>query len=310
MAFNTPHRPRKGRKIKVSIMMTSYHEKELGKAVNAILDQWKESYELLIVSPDKEGKNIAEKETKKNRQVRWIKDKGLGKSAAVNHALPQAQGKILVLTDGDVMLFPQAIHEIIKTFDDKKIGCVSGRVISANPRTTMLGYWSHLLADAGAHQIRMELSQQEKFLECTGYLFAFRKGIISKIPLDVAEDTIIPYVCYQKGYKIRYAPKAKVLVKNPTTFKDWLKQRKRTAKAHETLNKYVNTKDIPRVKTFTNELKKGWLLALAYPRTLREIWWTLLLFGARLLMWILVCYETRIIKQSYKDKWERVESAR
>ena len=70
-------------------------------------------------------------------------------------------------------------------FNDKKIGIVSGRPVSDDDKNTMMGYWAHLLLDAGAHNIRKKLFSERKFLECTGYLFAFRKGIIDKIPLEV-----------------------------------------------------------------------------------------------------------------------------
>lgn len=294
----------------VSIMMTSFHEPHLAQAVRAIITQKiKKSYELVIVSPDQEAKNIAQHHDKKEQRVRWIKDEGKGKAAAINDALKEMKGKIIVFTDGDVTLLPDAVGEIIKPFENSKVGCVSGRVISANAKDTMLGYWSHLLADAGAHEIRKR-GTEKKFLECTGYLFACRNYVIKEIPIDVAEDTIIPYLFKKKGYDIIYAEHAQVLVKNPTTWNDWLKQRVRTAKAHETLQKYVDTKEIPRVKSFTNEIMEGFFLAWSYPRTIREYGWTMILMLARLYMWLRVFYETRIVRKNYSDKWQRIATAR
>lgn len=242
--------------------------------------------------------------------MRLIQDKGRGKSAAINEVLPSLRGEIVMFTDGDVVILPQAVNELVKQFKDPKIGCVAGRVVSANPRTTMLGFWSHLLADAGAHRIRKEASGKGEFVECSGYLFAFRNNLIKAIPTDVAEDTIIPYFIREKGYRIGYAPNARVLVKNPTTISDWIKQRKRTAKSHETLQKYVDTKKIPRVKTFANEVRKGICWALSYPKTMKEYYWTLLLFLARLSMWVQVMYETKVKGKQYADRWERIRSAR
>ena len=169
----------------------------------------------------------------------------------------------------------------------------------------MLGYWSHLLADVGAHRIRKQLHDQNKFLECTGYLFAFRNGFVKEIPLDVAEDSIIPFYFYKKGYRIAYAEDAIVYVKNPTTFKDWLKQRKRTAGAHEKLTNYEP--NLPKVKSFTNEVIKGGLIVWSYPNNVKEFFWTGTLMFARLYMWFNLFYDSKFRKKKYKDGWDRVE---
>ncbi len=294
----------------ISIMMTSHHEPHLAAAIQAIITQEiKAAYEIVIVSPDKEAEDLTHMYAQRGYPVHWIKDQGKGKAAAINDALKEMKGKIIVFTDGDVTLLPHAINEIIRPFENSKVGCVSGRVISANAKNTMLGYWSHLLADAGAHEIRKRESEK-KFLECTGYLFACRNHVIKEIPVDVAEDTIIPYMFRKKEYDIAYAEHAQVLVKNPTTWDDWLKQRVRTAKAHETLKKYVDIKEIPRVKSFTNEMIEGFFLAWSYPHTIKEYGWTALLMVARLYMWIRVFYETRILRSQYNDKWTRIATAR
>jgi len=141
-------------------------------------------------------------------------------------------------------------------------------------------------------------------------LFAFKNKVIGNIPLDVAEDAIIPYIFYEKGYNIKYAPNAMVYVKNPTNWKDWIEQKKRAAKAHENIHKYADTKRIPRVKTFYNEVIKGSIWALMYPRSLREFYWTVLLFFTRLYMWIWVMVDTKIKRDHYKDAWKRIETAR
>ena len=172
----------------------------------------------------------------------------------------------------------------------------------------MLGYWSHLLFDAGAHKIRQEIDRQKGMIECSGYLFAFRNNITKNIPLNVAEDSIIPYLTMKKGYLVRYAENAKVYVKNPTTLSDFIKQKVRTAKAHETLEDYAPF--FPKVKSFTNEVKKGTFAAIAYSRNSKEFLWTLLLFPIRLYIWIKTKWEDKIMKERYGDGWERIESTK
>jgi cellulose synthase/poly-beta-1,6-N-acetylglucosamine synthase-like glycosyltransferase len=300
---------RRNTKPEVSIIITSFRESHLPQALRAIEHQRLSSYEVLVVSPDPEAAQLVKAYQRQKKPYQYVVDPGHGKSAALNLTFPKAKGDILILTDGDVSVDHHALKEILKPFDNPRVGCVAGRVISINNKNSMLGYWSHLLADAGAHRIRKEGAKQG-FLECSGYLFAFRNHLIKKIPTDVAEDSLIPYIFKQKGFDIAYAERSRVLVKNPTAFNDWLSQRKRTAKAHETLEKYVDTKNIPRVKTFSNEIQKGLLWSLHYPQTVKEFYWTLLLFLARSYMWFCVLYETKIGKKHYTDKWERIKTAR
>ena len=291
----------------ISIIVTAFSEPNIDRAIKAIVEQEiPEDYELIVAAPDEATKNLVEKFSEKYSQIKYFKDPGKGKSFALNLLFKQAKGNILVFTDGDVYLEKSAINEIAKQFEDPKVGVATGRVISANPKDDMFGYWSHLLCDAGAHSIRQELHAQEKFLECTGYLLAFRAGVVNEIPLDVAEDSMIPYYFYKKGYKISYAPSAVVYVKWPTNFMDWVKQKTRTAKAHETLTNYAP--DFPRVKSFSNEVLKGWYRALSYPKNAKEFGWTLALFFARSYLWLNVFADTKLKKKNYSDAWERVES--
>ena len=286
----------------ISIIITSFNEPNLERAIKSVLDQ-KINYKhkIIIVAPDKE----AEKLTKKYK-IKYFKDPGKGKSYALNLLLKKLKSDILILTDGDVYLANNSINNIMELFKDQVIGVVSGRPVPEESKNYKWGYFANLLF-YGAHRIRKKLFLQGKFLECSGYLFAFR-NIIKEFPLDVAEDTIIPYIFSHKGYKIGYSEKALVYVKNPTNFKDWIKQKKRTAKGHETLKKYYP--NFPRVKSFSNEIKYGFFWALGYPTTIRQMYWTILLIFYRLYLWIITLTEAKLLKKDYKDAWERVNSTK
>lgn len=293
----------------ISIVITSFNEPEVKKAIEAVLrNNIKDKYELIVAAPDKETEDLVKELSKKNKRIKYFKDPGKGKSFALNVIFKLLKGDIWIFTDGDIFIDDNAINELVKVFEDKNVGCATGRPISTNPKNNMLGFWSHLLYDAGAHKIRKELNEKGQFLECSGYLFAFRNNITKNIPLNVAEDTIIPYLTMKKGYKIRYAEKALVYVKNPTTIREFINQRKRTAKAHETLEDYAPF--FPKVKSFRNEIIKGTIPALKYPKTIKEYIWTLTLFITRLYIWIIVKWEDRIIKKRYNDGWERIESTK
>ena len=292
----------------IHIVITSYGEvNALAKAIQSFLDQnTKEKFEIIVSDPFPETKWMIEE---KFPNVIYEEDMDEGKSSALNYLFNKYGSKntkdIFILTDGDVYVSNNTVNEILKKFENEKIGCVSGRPVSINSKDNVYGYWSHFLNDVGAHKIsRKKRYEKNKFIETTGYLFAFRKGIIKKIPLDVAEDTIIPYYFYKKKYKIAYAENAKVYVKWPTNMNDWLKQKKRAADAHTKLTKYAP--DFPKVKSLFGETFGG-LSNLndifSYPKNIKEFIWTLELFPARLYMWLSLHKDLLTKKREYKDGW-------
>lgn len=193
--------------------------------------------------------------------------------------LPGSEKDIFIFTDGDVFVSDNSVSEILKAFQNPEIGCITGKPVPIDKKDNIYGYWSHLLF-SGIDKVRKKLSEEESFFECSGYLFAIRKSIINSFPVDVSEDSVIPYLIWKKGYKIKYLPNAEVYVKNPDNLEDWEKQKIRNVKGHENLSKLFP--DMPRTKSFWNEIKYGFFHSLYYPNNLKELYWTLKLFNARM----------------------------
>ncbi|MBS3080618.1 glycosyltransferase [Candidatus Pacearchaeota archaeon] len=291
----------------ISIVITTFNEPQtIGKAIESIVKQKiKESYELLVVCPDKPTIKVIESYAKKYPQVKHVMDDGKGKSYAINLLLKELIGRIIILTDGDVYVSENSINHIIEVFKDEKVGCVSGRPVSIEDKNTMLGYWSHLLCDS-AHYLRLERNKKNDFLECSGYFWAFRNNIIESFPLDVAEDSVIPCMFWKKRYKIKYSPNSIVYVSYPKNFQDFIKQKKRTIKSHEKIHKYIEKR--PKMKTFSSESLGIWYVLL-YPSTIKEFFYTLIVIPVRAYLWF-IAYKEYILKKEYNDAWERVESTK
>lgn len=293
---------------KVTLLITAYKEPNIQRAIESALNQTYSDYNILVSAPDEETLEITKKYIKENKKISIIKDPGKGKSFSINYVLPKIKTDILILTDGDVYLSNNAVEEISNLFSDQEIGCVSGRPVPQESKKTKFGYFANFLFDA-AHRIRKDAFNSNSFIECSGYLFAFRKNKIKKFPVDVAEDTILPYIFWQKGYGIGYAEKAKVYVKNPDNWRDWIKQKIRTHKSHTKLDCYVDTITTRKIKTFKTEAKGiSWLFW--YPSNLKQDFWKIQLIFARFYTWIKYFLDTTFFKKHYTDAWERVESTK
>ena len=289
----------------ISIIITAYKEAStIGKAIGAILQNKLQDYEILILSPDDETLNAAKKYAEKFKQIRLIKDKGKGKPAALNLAFEKAKGDILVLTDGDVYVDRNALPPLIEKFK-QGIGAVTGRPIPVNDRKKMLGYWGHLLFYV-AHKRREKALQIKKRIFCSGYLYAFRKGIFGKIPEEtLSEDGYISHLIYEEGCKIDYSPESTVYVKYPLTFKDWVIQKKRSVGGYNQIMIWIGKE----IRSFKKE-SLGIFDVLRYPQNIREFFYTLALLFARLYLWLLIFIDINIKKKELKKIWLRVDSTK
>jgi len=292
----------------IDIIITSYNEpKATLIAVNAFLSQKINSdFRITVCDPFPEVEEFLKKNVK-DKRFNFFLDPGDGKSVALNILINELNSKnnsdIFIFTDGDVHVSENSVNEIFEEFKDEETGCVTGKPVSLDDRKIKLGYWSHLLFD-GINKVRKKLSDEKRFFECSGYLFAIRKGVIEEFPIDASEDSIIPHLFWKKGYKIKYSQMAEVYVKNPTNWKDWKTQKKRNIKGHENLKKI--SPNIKRTKSFFNEVKHGFFYALFYSRNVKEFFWTINLFLARFLIYIQAFKELRK-KEVYSDGWRETE---
>lgn len=296
--------------MKLSILIVGYkEERTIGAAIEAFLHQdLSAPYEMLLVAPDAPTLSVMQSYARKHRHIRVLRDHGQGKPSALNLLFEQARGDILILSDGDVAVAPGAVAELLKPFIHSEIGAVCGRPVSVNSRSIMLGYFSHLLTDVGAHHTRLAYRKKKKFIVCSGYLFAMRNFNI-RIPSDsLSDDAIISHMIAERGYTIAYAPNALVYVKFPTTLSDWFLQKRRSAGGYEQLKQYFP--GVKRMRSLKEEVLEGFYKPFLYPRCMREFFWTLLLYPLRLFLWLCIFYDIYFKKRSFRQTWRRVLSTK
>jgi len=290
----------------ISIIITAFKEpRTIGKAIEAFAKQKYPGSEIIVTAPDEETLNEARKLKKKYKNMVLVKDKGNGKSAAMNLAVKKAKGNILVFSDGDIHVSSDSLKNLIEQFSDEKIGAVSGRPISINKKDNKYGFWSYMLVDI-AHRRRALAAIKGKRFFCSGYLFAIRKKLLPKLPEGLlSEDGYISHKVYSSGFKIGYAPKAEAYITYPDNFSDWIKQKKRSAGGYNQINKMIGVS----MRSFTSE-SFGALGFLKYPGNLKETWWLIQLFIARVYLWIKIYIDINIKKKKREELWVRVESTK
>ena len=113
----------------IDVIITSFKEpKTIGKAIEGFLNQdIKERYNIWVVATDSETLDVA----RRYKGVKIFVDPGKGKSYALHQILPKLKGEVIVLSDGDVFIKDNTLKYLIEPFEDKKVGCVTGRPVSA-----------------------------------------------------------------------------------------------------------------------------------------------------------------------------------
>jgi biofilm PGA synthesis N-glycosyltransferase PgaC len=289
----------------ITVIITAFKEpKTIGKAINQVLkNKIRDKYEILVLAPDAETLNEAKNYAKKHRQIKVIKDKGEGKPSALNLAFTKAKGNILILSDGDVYMDEKAIQPLLDKLKDSKVGAVSGHPISVDSRSTKLGYWSHLLTD-----MVDSWRKKSKFISCSGYLYAARKKLLKPLPKEtLSDDAYNSHIIAEQGYKIEYSTTSFVYIKYPSTFSDWIKQKKRSAGGYNQLKYLLKNKSTDR--TLLKE-SGGIFQVLKYPKNLKEFFWTLQLIVARIYLWALIFWDINVKKKDFKKVWVRIESTK
>jgi len=297
----------------ISIIITAWEDpKSTSMCISLFLkEKVNEGIEILAACPDEETKDaILDFRERYPGIVHYHKqEREMPKNDLMNDLMKKTKGRIIIFTDGNKFIQKGAVSHIIRSFKDERVGCVGGRIVPLNKRDNIFGYWAHLLTNA-ANVTRLERFRSEngrKYIEFSANLLAIKNNVIKDIPTDVAEDAVIPYMFFSRNYRLVYNDKAIVRVLYPTNMKDWIKQKTRSIKSHESLNKYIKNRNL-RIKTFLNEIIHGSFIAISYPRNVREFLWTLLLFPARLYVWILSFYQIIVKKEQYEGSWSRSKS--
>lgn len=124
-----------------------------------------------------------------------------GKPAALNAAIAQASGEILVLTDVRQPLEPSSVARLVENFADPSVGVASGELLiraGASQQEADIGlYWRF------ETWMRETLSSVDSMFGATGPFYAIRRTLAVPIPADaLLDDVYLPLAAYFKGYRL------------------------------------------------------------------------------------------------------------
>jgi cellulose synthase/poly-beta-1,6-N-acetylglucosamine synthase-like glycosyltransferase len=130
-----------------------------------------------------------------------------GKQEMLNLLVPKSLGDIVVMTDTNVLLRPDSVRLLVRSFADREVGCVTGRRLCIEQKGVPQGagenlYWRY------ESWIKRNESCLHSCLGAHGQLFAVRRSVFPPVK-KVGEDFYIPMkLVASTGLRVIYEPEA------------------------------------------------------------------------------------------------------
>ncbi len=196
----------------VSLVVAAYNEAScIGEKVKNSLafDYPADRFQLLIGSDGStDGTNEIVQAVQDSRVTLNAADRG-GKASVLNRCVPMASGDIIVLSDANTMIEPDAVKKLVRHFDDPNVGAVCGKLKLYNPRKQEYeesAYWAY------ESMIKLYEGRRGAVMGANGGLYAIRRRLFRPLsPKTITDDFVIPLRIVQRDYKFTYEPEAVAL---------------------------------------------------------------------------------------------------
>ena len=153
-------------------------------------------------------------------------EKRNGKTAAINRAMLKVNSDIVIFSDANTMLNNLAIMELVKHYDNHKIGCVSGeKRINMTPNVEAAAsgeglYWKY------ESKLKQWDAQLYSVAGAAGELFSIRTKLFRPLKEDtILDDFMISLNTVENGYRIAYEPNAYALENSSDGIKEEMKRK-------------------------------------------------------------------------------------
>jgi cellulose synthase/poly-beta-1,6-N-acetylglucosamine synthase-like glycosyltransferase len=214
----------------VTLLVAAYNEADCiqAKLLNSLaLDYPRDKLTLLVVTDGSDDETPAL--VRAFEGVQWLhRPERLGKIAAVARAMETVETPIVVFSDANTLLNPEALRRMVRHFEDPGVGVVAGekRVQTAAADSASAAgeslYWRY------ESQLKAWDGEWHSTVGAAGELFAIRRALYQPVAADsIIEDFVMTMGIAARGHRIAYEPGAYALETASMTVAEEMKRKVR-----------------------------------------------------------------------------------
>lgn len=216
----------------LSILVPAFNEeKYIKKTVSSILkSDYRGKREVIVIndgSTDRTGKIL-----KGLSGIKVLNTPHLGKSRALNEAISKSKNDVIVVIDGDTEIEREALKNLVKPLQDRKVAAVGGIVKVRNKGRPIS--WFQNIEYLYSSFFNSLCDRINGNIFTPGPLSAFKKDMVEVLDRFntrvFLEDVDMSLRLVKKGYTIRIAEEAVVRTNVPESVSSWARQRRRWMK--------------------------------------------------------------------------------
>ena len=161
---------------------------------------------------------------KQNKIELFFKPERRGKIAAVERVMPFVQTPIVIFTDANTDINPDAVKKIVRHYADPKVGAVAGeKRVQTSGEAAGAGegfYWKY------ESVLKKWDSELNSVVGAAGELFSIRTDLYQPVERDtLVEDFVMTLRIALNGYKVVYEPEAYAMEGHSENVKEELKRK-------------------------------------------------------------------------------------
>lgn len=219
----------------VSVIIPAFNEERvIAQSVARVLASDYPGLQVIVVddgSKDRTSAVVGEAFAGEPR-VRLLTLPNGGKAAALNRALRDATGEVVIALDADTQFEPETITKLARWFADPGLGAVAGDARVGN-RVNLVTRWQAVEYITAQNLERRALAGFDAMTVVPGAVGAWRRAALDAVggyPEDtLAEDQDLTIAIQRAGWRVTYDPRAVAWTEAPETFRALAKQRYRWA---------------------------------------------------------------------------------
>jgi cellulose synthase/poly-beta-1,6-N-acetylglucosamine synthase-like glycosyltransferase len=203
----------------VTLIIAAYKEERhiVERLMNAVTQDYPaDRFEIIVGCDGREDQTGELVESFGDERIRLMQfPQRRGKASVLNDCVPAARGRIVVFSDANTMMHPEALRRLVRHFAEAHVGGVVGKLELKDPVTgqNVDGiYWKY------ENFLKRCEGRLGALLGANGGIYAIRKNLYRAIPANtIIDDFVIGMRIHEQGYDLVYDAGAIAYEETPET---------------------------------------------------------------------------------------------